>query len=85
MIRLFFPQVVNDLFAFLYADEVNFNRLQDVLEFMSLETDYSVWYAAIRGLNKLWHTYLGSETLVDIEVCIHEVSTIFAMYVFDSN
>ncbi|KOB70213.1 Aminopeptidase N-5, partial [Operophtera brumata] len=59
--------IVNDLFAFLFADEVSFTRLQRVLEFMSTETDYSVWYAAIRGLNKLWHTYLGSEALADIE------------------
>lgn len=61
-------QIVNDLFAFLYADEVKFELLYDVLEFLSDETHYSVWNAAIRGLNKLRSFYLGSDALEIIEV-----------------
>ncbi|XP_013142033.1 PREDICTED: membrane alanyl aminopeptidase-like [Papilio polytes] len=60
-------KIVNDLFAFLYADEVKFELLYDVLEFLSDETHYSVWNAAIRGLNKLRSFYLGSDALEIIE------------------
>ncbi|XP_068631136.1 membrane alanyl aminopeptidase-like [Battus philenor] len=60
-------KIVNDLFAFVYADEVKFELLFEVLEFLSEETDYSVWYAAIRGLNKLRTSYLGSDALDIIE------------------
>ncbi|CAH2070908.1 unnamed protein product, partial [Iphiclides podalirius] len=60
-------KIVNDLFAFLYADEVNFGLLHDVLEFLKEETDYSVWYAAIHGLNKLRTSYFGSDALEWIE------------------
>ncbi|XP_047984433.1 membrane alanyl aminopeptidase-like [Leguminivora glycinivorella] len=60
-------KIVNDLFAFVYADEVKFDQLFQVLEFLSDETDYSVWYAAIRGLSKLRASYLGSDAQEDIE------------------
>lgn len=63
-------QIVNDLFAFLYADEVHFGLLHEVLEFLKEETDYSVWYAAIRGLNKLRTSYLGSDALDLVEVSV---------------
>lgn len=61
---------MNDLFALFYADEVDFNRLHDTLQFLHDETDYSVWLAAIRGFNKLWHSYLGDDALPDIEVIL---------------
>ncbi|KAI8424608.1 hypothetical protein MSG28_003042 [Choristoneura fumiferana] len=60
-------KIVNDLFSFVYADEVKFELLREVLEFLSHETDYSVWYAAIRGLNRLRNSYLGSDAQDGIE------------------
>lgn len=63
---------MNDLFAFIYAEQVDFHILYDVLQFMSSETDYSVWYAAIRGLNKLWNTYQGSDALPDVQVSFYK-------------
>lgn len=61
-------QIVNDLFAFLHADEVKFDLLNNVLHFLEDETEYAVWYAALRGLNKLRNHYLGSDTLGLIDV-----------------
>lgn len=68
LFSLFFLQIVNDLFALFYADEVNFARIYDVLEFLNNEDDYSVWYAALRWLNRLWSMYQGHDELVDIQV-----------------
>lgn len=59
---------MNDLFAFFYADVVHFDRLYDVLEFLTEETDYSVWYAAIRGFNKLRSSFYGTPVLNNIDV-----------------
>lgn len=67
---MFLLQIVNDLFAFLFADEVKFELLNNVLRFLENETDYAVWTAAIRGFNKLRRHYLGSDTLALIDVGI---------------
>ncbi|CAH2238727.1 jg4416, partial [Pararge aegeria aegeria] len=56
-------KIVNDLFAFLFADEVKFELLHDVLHFLEDETENAVWYAAVRGFKKLRSHYLGSDTL----------------------
>lgn len=60
-------KIVNDLFAFLFADEVKFELLNNVLRFLENETNYAVWTAAIRGFNKLRRHYLGSDTLALID------------------
>nr|QEV86803.1 aminopeptidase N8 [Chilo suppressalis] len=60
-------KIVNDLFAFFYADEVKFSSIYSVLDFMKEETDFSVWYAAIRGLSKLRNMYQGTDALPEIE------------------
>ncbi|XP_053604250.1 membrane alanyl aminopeptidase-like [Plodia interpunctella] len=60
-------KIVNDLFAFFYADVVNFDRVHEVLEFLKVEDDYSVWFAALRGLKKLRNSYLGTDALESIE------------------
>ncbi|KAL4705512.1 hypothetical protein ACJJTC_011454 [Scirpophaga incertulas] len=63
-------KIVNDLFAFFYADEIEFSILYDVLEFMTEETDYNVWHAALRGLSKLRNFYQGTNALPSIEAYI---------------
>ncbi|XP_045765661.1 membrane alanyl aminopeptidase-like [Maniola jurtina] len=60
-------KIVNDLFAFLFADEVKFDLLHDVLHFLEEETDYAVWFAAVRGFKKLRSHYLGSDSLTVID------------------
>ncbi|CAK1546280.1 unnamed protein product [Leptosia nina] len=60
-------KIVNDLFAFLFADVVKFEMLYDTLEFLHEENSYPVWYAAIRGLKKLRNMYLGSEVVSQID------------------
>ncbi|XP_013184610.2 membrane alanyl aminopeptidase [Amyelois transitella] len=60
-------KIVNDLFAFFYADVVDFGRVNEVLEFLKNEEDYSVWYAAVRGLNKLRNSYLETDEVKYIE------------------
>lgn len=59
---------MNDYFAFYFADEISFSVLQSALEFLPTEDNYSVWLAAIRGLNKLRNLYLGTDAVADIEV-----------------
>ncbi|XP_028172441.1 membrane alanyl aminopeptidase-like [Ostrinia furnacalis] len=59
-------KIINDLFAFYFADEVSFSTLNDALLYLQSETDFNVWYAAIRGLNKLRSRYLGTDTVADI-------------------
>lgn len=61
-------QIVNDLFAFLFADEVKFDLLHDVLHFLEDETEHAVWFAAVRGFKKLRSYYLGTDTLSLIDV-----------------
>ncbi|VVD01643.1 unnamed protein product [Leptidea sinapis] len=56
-------EIVNDLFAFVFADEVKFDLLHEVLEFLEEESNYAVWYATIRGLKTLRSMFLGSDTL----------------------
>lgn len=63
-------QIVNDLFALFQADEVKFDLLNNVLHFLENETEYTVWYAAIRGLKNLRNHYLGSDTLSLVDVSI---------------
>ncbi|XP_023950042.2 membrane alanyl aminopeptidase-like [Bicyclus anynana] len=60
-------KIVNDLFAFLFADEEKFDLLHDVLHFLEDETDHAVWFAAIRGFKKLRSHYLGTDTLPIID------------------
>ncbi|XP_052753559.1 membrane alanyl aminopeptidase-like isoform X2 [Galleria mellonella] len=60
-------KIVNDLFAFYFADEIPFERLYSVIEYLALEDDYSVWLAALSGLKKLRSRYLGSDVLGDLE------------------
>lgn len=61
-------QIVNDLFAFLFADEVKFELLHNLLHFLSNENEYAVWNAALKGLTKLRNYYIGSDTLDLIDV-----------------
>ncbi|XP_045519265.1 membrane alanyl aminopeptidase-like [Pieris brassicae] len=56
-------KIINDLFAFLFTDEIKFAMLYEGLEFLHEEKSYPVWYAAVRGLKKLRNMYIGSETL----------------------
>ncbi|XP_032512667.2 membrane alanyl aminopeptidase-like [Danaus plexippus] len=56
-------KIVNDLFAFLFADEVKFELLHNLLHFLSNENEYAVWNAALKGLTKLRNYYIGSDTL----------------------
>ncbi|CAH2105884.1 unnamed protein product [Euphydryas editha] len=60
-------KIVNDLFAFLFADEVKFELFENVLQFLENETEYAVWSVAIRGFNKLRNYYLGSDSLALID------------------
>ncbi|GBP46436.1 Membrane alanyl aminopeptidase [Eumeta japonica] len=60
-------KIVNDLFAFLEADLVSFSTLNDVLEFLADETDYSVWYAAISGFNTLRKKLMATDALEDFD------------------
>ncbi|XP_050343244.1 membrane alanyl aminopeptidase-like isoform X2 [Nymphalis io] len=60
-------KIVNDLFTFLFADEVQFELLNDVLYFLKNETEFAVWNAAIRGFNVLRNYYFGSDTLALID------------------
>ncbi|XP_047022060.1 membrane alanyl aminopeptidase-like [Helicoverpa zea] len=61
-------KIINDLFALVYADELSFSTLDSALGSLSIESDYSVWYAALRGFSKLWHYYQGDgETLPYLE------------------
>ncbi|XP_049870026.1 membrane alanyl aminopeptidase-like [Pectinophora gossypiella] len=66
-------KIVNDAFALYYSDRISFKRLLDVLEFIKEETNYSVLYAGIRGLNKLRSLYLGTEVLTEIDKYINGV------------
>ncbi|XP_030032733.2 membrane alanyl aminopeptidase-like [Manduca sexta] len=60
-------KIVNDLFALFYADEVEFIRLNQTLQFLKNEDSYSVWYAAIRGFNRLRNSFLGDSLLKYID------------------
>ncbi|KAL0882642.1 hypothetical protein ABMA27_001077 [Loxostege sticticalis] len=63
-------KIINDLFAFYFADEISFSTLNGYLDYLQYETDYNVWYATIRGLNKLRSRYLGTEALHEIDARI---------------
>ncbi|XP_049870025.1 membrane alanyl aminopeptidase-like [Pectinophora gossypiella] len=67
-------KIVNDAFALYYSDRINFKRLLDVLEFIKEENNYSVLYAATRGLNKLRSLYFGTEVLTEIDKYINNVA-----------
>ncbi|XP_026484281.2 membrane alanyl aminopeptidase-like [Vanessa tameamea] len=70
-------KIVNDLFALLFADEVQFELLNNVLHFLENETEYAVWSAAIRGLKKLRNHYIGSDTLALVdEFALHLMENI---------
>ncbi|KAI5638672.1 peptidase family m1 domain-containing protein [Phthorimaea operculella] len=60
-------KIVNDLFALYFADTISFSRLTDVFEFLENETEYAVWFAAVRGLNKMRSMFKGAEVINDIE------------------
>ncbi|XP_073943314.1 membrane alanyl aminopeptidase-like isoform X2 [Choristoneura fumiferana] len=60
-------KIVNDLFAFANAGVVKFELLYEVLEFLSEETNFSVWNAAIRGLNNLRKSKLGTPGQKEVE------------------
>nr|AWT23001.1 aminopeptidase N8 [Hyphantria cunea] len=57
-------KIVNDLFAFLYGDEVDFSLLHNILEFLSEEDEYSVWLAALNGFKNLRNSYLGNNNVL---------------------
>ncbi|KAJ8727738.1 hypothetical protein PYW07_001857 [Mythimna separata] len=64
-------KIINDLFAFVYSDEVPFATLYSALEALHGETEYTVWFAALRGFSNLWHKYLGdTEALPEVEAFI---------------
>ncbi|KAH9643218.1 hypothetical protein HF086_012880 [Spodoptera exigua] len=61
-------QIINDLFALVYADEVPFSTLSSALDYLPLEPEYPGWFAALRGFSKIWHFYLGdNEVLPHVE------------------
>ncbi|CAH2105883.1 unnamed protein product [Euphydryas editha] len=67
-------KIVNDLFAFLFADKVKFVLLKNVLQFLENETEYAVWSVAIRGFKKLRNFYLGSDTLALIDKFVQKLT-----------
>ncbi|KAJ2952367.1 hypothetical protein O0L34_g4651 [Tuta absoluta] len=60
-------KIVNDLFALYFSDTVSFSRLTDVFEFLENETEYAVWFAAVRGLNKMRNMFKGADVITEIE------------------
>ncbi|XP_041970214.1 membrane alanyl aminopeptidase-like [Aricia agestis] len=56
-------KIINDLFGLLHADEINFKQLLDVSQFLKDETEYAVWYAAIRGFSRLRNYYTGTDAM----------------------
>lgn len=68
MIKPFYFQIVNDMFAFFFSEHVTFSVLHETLEFLTVEDNFNVWHAAIKGLTKLRNMYMGSDALADIDV-----------------
>ncbi|XP_075971973.1 putative aminopeptidase-2 [Anticarsia gemmatalis] len=59
-------KIVNDLFALFYADKVEFSTLYEVIGFLTEESDYSVWFAALKGFTKLRSSYMGHSDVLPV-------------------
>ncbi|XP_059049752.1 membrane alanyl aminopeptidase-like [Achroia grisella] len=60
-------KIINDIFALYIADQVQFSQLHYIIQYLTLETDYSVWQAAISGLRKLRSRYLESDIIDELD------------------
>lgn len=67
------------MFAFLNADVVEFELLDEVLNFLGEERDYSVWIPAIRGFNTIRTRYMyDTNAVAKFDVCITIYNNLFA-------
>lgn len=72
---LFLFQIVNDLFAFLNAEVIEFELLYDILEFLTEETNYSVWISAIDGFKALRTKFMcDPKSVIKIDVSAKIIS-----------
>lgn len=67
-------QLVDDLFNFAYAEMIDYLEVFQFLEYLSMETDYIVWYAAYQGMERVAERF-DQQQLLDFQKYLGDIAS----------